>query len=161
MTTIFTVASEADLNAAIRAIDVGGADVAQNTAYTINITGPISLTTDLLAINLESGSSLTIAGTDGVGGPAAQTLDGNGSQRGLFVYAGNVTVQNLTIENMSAVGGAGGSGGGGGAGLGGGLFVTGTSDGVGGAHVTLDERDLYQRRGDWRRRGFGQPVYSF
>ena len=39
---------------------------------------------------------------------------------------------------MSAVGGAGGKGGGGGAGLGGGLFVTGISDGVGGAHVTLD-----------------------
>ena len=118
MITIFTVASEADLNADIRAIDVSGADAAQNTNYVINITGTIDLTTDLLAINLESGSSLTIAGTNGIGGPAVQTLDGNGSQRGLFVYAGNVTVENLTLENMAAVGGAGGSGGGGGAGLG-------------------------------------------
>ncbi len=94
-----------------------------NTAYTIDITGQINLTTDLLAINLESGSSLTLAGTNGSGGPAVQTLDGEGSQRGLFVYAGNVTLENLTLQNMSAVGGAGGSGGGGGAGLGGGLFV--------------------------------------
>ena len=39
-----------------------------------------------------------------------QTLDGGGSQRGLFVYAGNVTLENLTIQNMSAVGGAGGGG---------------------------------------------------
>ena len=126
-------------------IDVGGADAAPNTAYTIDITGTIDLTTALLAINLESGSSLTIAGTTGFGGVEVQTLDGGHSQRGLFVYAGNVTVENLTIQNMSAVGGAGGGGdtgsglgGGGGAGLGGGLFVTGSSDGVGGANVTLD-----------------------
>ena len=136
MTTNFTVTNETELNADIRAIDVSGADAAQNTNYVINIIGTIDLTTDLLAINLESGSSLTIGGTNGSGGAA---LDGGGSQRGLFVYAGNVTVENLTIENMSAVGGAGASGGGGGAGLGGGLFVTGTSDGVGGAHVTLDD----------------------
>ena len=158
MIIVFTVASEADLNAAIRAIDVGGADAAQNTAYTINITGPISLTTDLLAINLESGSSLTIAGTNGVGGPAPQTLDGNGSQRGLFVYAGNVTVQNLTLENMSAVGGAGGSGGGGGAGLGGGLFVTGISDGVGGAHVTLDRVTFTNDEAVGGTGGLGNPY---
>ena len=168
MTTNFTVTNETELNAEIRAIDVSGADAAQNTNYVINITGTIDLTTDLLAINLESGSSLTIGGTNGSGGAA---LDGGGSQRGLFVYAGNVTVENLTIENMSAVGGAGASGGGGGAGLGGGLFVTGTSDGVGGAHVTLDDvtftndkatggaggaggyrRRRRRRRRSWRRR---------
>jgi large repetitive protein len=124
--TSYSNASEVALNAAIRAIDVGGADAAQNTAYTIDITGTIDLTTALLAINLESGSSLTIAGTTGFGGVEAQTLDGGGSQRGLFVYAGNVTLENLTIQNMSAVGGAGGGGdtgsglgGGGGAGFGG------------------------------------------
>ena len=144
--TTYSDASEAALNAAIRAIDVGGVDAAPNTAYTIDdLPDTIDLTTALLAINLESGSSLTIAGTNGSGGVEVQTLDGGGSQRGLFVYAGNVTVENLTIQNMSAVGGAGGGGdtgsglgGGGGAGLGGGLFVTGSSDGVGGANVTLD-----------------------
>ena len=143
--TTYSNDSEATLNDAIQKIDVGGADAAPNTAYTIDITGTIDLTTALLAINLESGSSLTIAGTTGFGGVEVQTLDGGHSQRGLFVYAGNVTVENLTIQNMSAVGGAGGGGdtgsglgGGGGAGLGGGLFVTGSSDGVGGANVTLD-----------------------
>ncbi|MGO9356779.1 MAG: autotransporter-associated beta strand repeat-containing protein, partial [Xanthobacteraceae bacterium] len=120
--------SEAALNAEIRAIDVGGADAAPNTAYVINIDGPISLTSDLLAINLDSGSSLTIAGTNGSGGAEVQTLDGGGSQRGFFAYAGTVTLENLTIQNMCAVGGAGGGLGGGGAGLGGGLFVTGSSD---------------------------------
>ena len=160
-------------------IDVGGADAAPNTAYTIDITGTIDLTTALLAINLESGSSLTIAGTNGSGGVEVQTLDGGDSQRGLFVYAGNVTVENLTIQNMSAVGGAGGGGdtgsglgGGGGAGLGGGLFVTGSSDGVGGANVTLDNVSFINDaatggagggggggkvRRRWRRRAGWQP----
>ena len=55
MTTNFTVTNETELNADIRAIDVSGADAAQNTDYVINITGTIDLTTDLLAINLESG----------------------------------------------------------------------------------------------------------
>lgn len=46
-TTTFTVASETDLSTAIRSIDVGGAHAATNTAYTIHITGPIDLITDL------------------------------------------------------------------------------------------------------------------
>jgi hypothetical protein len=138
-TTTFKVSNETDLNNAIRAIDATGADAAANTAYTIDIAGPISLTSDLLAINLDSGSSVTIAGTTtGSGGAAVQTIDGMGNQQGFFVYAGNVTLENLTIQNAVAVGGNGASGGGGGAGLGGGLFVTGTSDGVGGARVTLE-----------------------
>jgi hypothetical protein len=65
---------------------------------------------------------LTIEGTNGSGGAVAQTIDGMGDQRGFFVYGGNVTLENLTIENAVAQGGAGGPGGGGGAGLGGGLF---------------------------------------
>jgi Hint domain len=146
MATTFNVTNETELNADIRAIDVSGADAAQNTNYVINITANINLSTELLAINLESGSSLTLAGTNGTGGAESQTLDGNGSQRGLFVYAGNVLVENLTILNMSAVGGAGGGGdtgsglgGGGGAGLGGGLFVAGTNQGLAsGGNVTLD-----------------------
>jgi len=42
--TNFAVSTEADLNNAIRDIDATGA-----------ITGPVSLTSDLLAINLDSG----------------------------------------------------------------------------------------------------------
>jgi hypothetical protein len=61
--------------------------------------------------------SLTI---DGGGG----TLDGAGTYRGLFVYAGNLTVGSLTIADAKAEGSAGGKGqfgGYGGAGLIGGI----------------------------------------
>jgi len=67
--TNFAVSTEADLNNAIRDIDATGA-----------ITGPVSLTSDLLAINLDSGSSLTIAGTNGSGGATIQTIDGGGTE---------------------------------------------------------------------------------
>jgi hypothetical protein len=65
--------------------------------------------TALKAINLHAGVSLDIIGVAG----KSATLDGGGTQRGLFVYGGTVTVENLTIQNMKAVGGAGGGGGGG------------------------------------------------
>jgi autotransporter passenger strand-loop-strand repeat protein len=81
------------------------------------------------AINLKGGDLLIDGEKD--------ALDGGGAYRGLFVYSGNVTIENLTIQNMRALGGAGGGGssgggGGGGAGFGGGLFV-GSS-----GHVSLD-----------------------
>ena len=114
MTTILNggapVTTLADLNAAILAAD---GEAASSGAFEIDIGGAISLTDQLLAVNLKAGVSLDIQGGGNV-------LDGGGSQRGLFVYSGAVTVENLTLQNMLAVGG---SGGGGGAGLGGGLFV--------------------------------------
>jgi hypothetical protein len=125
MTTTYNVSSEGaaassntdttTLNGAIRTIDTGAAG-----DYVINVTGTIDLTDELLAINLPVGSTLTINGGSGA------VLDGLGDQRGLFVYSGTVTIENLTLQNMKAQGGAGGSGGGGG-GLGGGLFVAGTN----------------------------------
>jgi autotransporter-associated beta strand protein len=135
--THFTVADEASLNQAIAGINSGGTDVLPNTAYTIDFNLPqadahtLKLTSPLDAINLPGGSSLTINGLDhGV----ADTIDGGGTERGLFVYGGNVSIENLTIANAQALGGAGGSGGGGGgAGLGGGLFV------ASGASVTLTD----------------------
>jgi hypothetical protein len=122
------VSSEGDLNRALALIDATASG-----SYTIQLTGGItegtdsgtmvaygslalSAPADLCAINLQAGVSLTIDG-------GGNTLDGAGAYRGLFVYAGNVTIGNLTIANAKAVGGAGGSGGGGGAGLGGGLYV--------------------------------------
>jgi hypothetical protein len=101
--------------------------------YTITLGADITAGGDLEAISLASGVNLTING-------AGFTYSGNGLYEGLFVYQGNVTVQNLTIADAVAQGGAGGSGGGGGgAGLGGGLFVAGTTDGAGsvGGNVTL------------------------
>jgi hypothetical protein len=79
------------LNGAIYAADTGPVG-----NYIINITAGFTFSTDLLAINLPTGSTLTIQGTDGSGGAAVQTLNGGG-QRGLFVYSGRVNVNNLTL----------------------------------------------------------------
>ena len=127
MTTTFKVNSEGatfgntnttTLNGAIRTIDTG---LAGN--YVIDITGPIDLTSPLLAISLLGGSTLTIEGTNSGGcAPQVQTIDGANTYSGLFVYSGNVTIDDLTIQNAKAIGGAGGTGkvgGGAGAGLGG------------------------------------------
>jgi hypothetical protein len=117
-----TVTSVGVLNDAIAAAN---AMAANSGTDTITITSNITLgTTALTAIDLAAGNTLDIVGTNGassfalVGGGAATP------ERGLFVYAGTVSIQNLTIENMDAQGGNGGSAGGGGAGLGGGLFIS-------------------------------------
>ncbi len=117
--TSFAVATEADLNAAIRQIDIGGNMAVAGLHYSITFSGSITLGSDICALNMLAGDSLTING----GGNA---LNGGGASRGFFVYSANVTIQNLTIQDTVATGGAGGSGlvgGGGGAGLGGGLFI--------------------------------------
>ncbi len=111
--TSFTVASTADLNAAIQAIDLTGASSAPNTDYTITFSQGFTLTGQLDAINLASGDTLTIDGN-------GDALDGGGQYNGLFDYAGVVSISDLAINDAKAVGG---SGSGGGAGLGGGLFV--------------------------------------
>jgi hypothetical protein len=126
MPTSFSVANQTDLNNAIAQIDIGGASAATNTAYTITLTSSFTLGTDLFAVNLASGSSLTVHGNNA-------TIDGGGNQRGFFVYSGAVAIDNLTITNAAAVGGAGGTangagvqsagGGAGGMGAGGALFV--------------------------------------
>jgi hypothetical protein len=77
----FNVSNAASLNADIRQMDT--ATVAAN--YTISLDSSLSLTADLDAINLVSGSSLTIVGN-------GFTLDGGGLYRGLFVYDGGVTI---------------------------------------------------------------------
>ena len=114
VTTNYIVASEGQLNAALAAIDVGGSQSAINTAYTITLSTTIALTSGPLdAINLASGDKLTIAGANHV---IDGSVNGVPTQRGLFVYSGAVTIENLTIENCVAKGGVGGAGGGGGGG---------------------------------------------
>ena len=93
----------------------------------------IDLTADLDAISVATWPPPLV--TIDIEGNGA-TIDGGHAHRGLFVYSGNVTINDLTIANATAQGGAGGAGtggGGGGAGLGGGLFVA--SAGA----VTLDD----------------------
>jgi hypothetical protein len=146
VTTTFTANTLATLNTALNA---HGAQAAPNTAYTIKITGGISIGGGgLQAINLLSGSSVKILGSNGAGGAAVQTLNGNSGERGFFVLNGGVTLQNLTLENMRAGefgnGGTGAEGGGGGGEFGGGLFV-----GSGG-NAYADRRGVHRRQRDRR-----------
>ena len=107
------VTTEAQLNTAILRAD---AAVAGSGGVTITLAADVAFDSELSAINLHAGVSLDIQGNGHV-------LDGGGAHRGLFVYSGAVSVENLTLQNMVAAGGAGAGTGGGGAGLGGGLFV--------------------------------------
>jgi hypothetical protein len=120
MTDFNLTASSFDtLNAAIAQAD---ADSTTGDTYTITFTASITETADPTAFNLHSGVSVTLDGAD-------YDLDGASTYRGLFVYAGTVTIENLTIQNAHAVGG--------GAGRGGGLYVAGPTQGAGGSNVTL------------------------
>ena len=132
------IASGDDLGAAIAAFDIGGALSAPNTAYTITLASgsDLALTADLPAVNLQTGSTLTIVGN-------GATIDGGNAHQGLVDFQGGLVLNDLTIANAVARGmdGADGSpsgnfsritglglfppalGGGGGAGLGGALFV--------------------------------------
>jgi hypothetical protein len=56
----FTVSSQADLNNAIAAIQVGGNDAVAGGSYQINITDPSIPTDALTGINLPTGAALTV-----------------------------------------------------------------------------------------------------
>lgn len=122
--TVISVATGADLVNALTTVSSN-----PGTSYQINIARNVTLTgtTTLPAIN--TSSAVTIDGGSNI-------LNGGGVQRGFFVYAGTVTINNLTITNAQALGGAGGNaggsgGGGGGLGAGGAIFV------ANGASVTV------------------------
>jgi hypothetical protein len=138
-TTFSNVSGAEQLSDDILAVDrASRADGGSGVIYSITLAPDATLTeqADIAAINLAGKDSLAI---DGQGA----FLNGDDSFRGFFAYSGKIAIENLTIENAVAKGGAGGegpmAGGGGGAGLGGGLFVADNS--VGGAapaNVTLD-----------------------
>ena len=106
------VFNETDLRSAI--------ETARTTPNTeIVLRGNITLSQDLPALQ---GIGTTIRSDTG----SQFAINGANTYRGLFVYSGSATVQDLTITNAVAKGGDGGEGGwsgGGGAGLGGALFV--------------------------------------
>ena len=119
------VTNESQLDAAITAVDALPAAPGQGVTIEIEApTGALNLTHDLEGINLAAGITLTIDGNGAV-------INGGGTARGFFAYAGNVGIENVTLQNLVARGGDGANGGGGGAGLGGGLFV------AAGANATL------------------------
>ena len=117
-----TVSNIDDLNTAIYAATFAGSP----GTITISLGADIALSgTALEAFNLAPGVTVDLVGN-------GHTLDGGGSQRGLFVYAGAVSVEDLSINGKLAAGGTGtgggrgvagrrdSSGGGGGGGYGGG-----------------------------------------
>lgn len=72
----------------------------------------------LPVVNFNAPNAVTIDGGNQI------TLDGTlSNSRGLFVSKGTVSIENMTIQNMVAKGGAGGSGAGGGGGLGAGAAI--------------------------------------
>ena len=114
--TQFTVSSEAALNADITLISSGGGDASEDLSYGITLTQGFTLSSNLTPMVLDSGATLTISGGGAI-------LNGESLYRGLFADSGSIVVNNLTLENMLAEGGAGAGGGGGGAGFGAGLFI--------------------------------------
>jgi len=124
--------SETATTAAQLSAEIAAAQNFSSGNITIALGTNITLSSDLEAINLAPGVTLTIQGN-------GHTLSGAGKYEGFFVYQGHVDIDNLTITDAAAVGGAGG---GGGAGLGGGLFVAGVNtisanDTTAGGDVTL------------------------
>ena len=83
-----------------RTIDLASqATGGDGTDYVITLAPGATLTeaADLFAVNLAGNDTLTI---DGEGA----TLDGANAHRGLFIYSGNVTIDNLTIADTVARG---------------------------------------------------------
>jgi hypothetical protein len=91
-----TVTNENELNQDLTAI-AGGTGT-----YTITFDSGFKLNTDLLAVNLGAGGSLTLQGN-------GMTIDGGGAHRGFFDYAGALILDDLTITNAVAKGGSGGT----------------------------------------------------
>lgn len=93
------VSSEAQLNAGIAAINVGGTEAAANGGYVIDIVQGFAIDGSVTPIDLEGTSSLTIegagltgAGSLVVGGAGSVTLDSVNS------FGGGVTLQGGSLE---------------------------------------------------------------
>ena len=129
--TDFMVNSDATLRAALTNAVAGDS---------ITFAANISTVSDLPTIT----QNLTVNGNNFTLSGASSAAPGTS---GLFVFSGTVAINNLTISQVTAQGGAGGNGGGGGAGLGGALFV------AAGANVDGDQCLLAEQCGARRCRG--------
>lgn len=118
--TIFTVTNSADNAATPPAGSLRAAMLAAAPGDTINFACGSPCTVTLAAALPPIVQNLTIDG----GTFGTVFIDGGNRFPGFFVDTGTVSIANLTIQNATAQGGAGGSsGGGGGLGAGGGMFV--------------------------------------
>ncbi len=98
--TSFTVGSAAALAADLQSVSAGGANAGTGQAYTFTLAASFVLNAGLPVINLQSGSSLTIIGQ-------GDTINGAGTYSGLFLQAGSLVLQHVTIQAMLASGGPG------------------------------------------------------
>jgi hypothetical protein len=98
MTTTLTASTTAQLNQ-----DIATANAATSGGFIIDLQGNITETTQLNAIDLQSGVLLTIDGSNGSGG--IHMLNGAGSH-GFVVDAGSVTIENLGLRNAVLSGGS-------------------------------------------------------
>src|SRR3569832_930205 len=93
-------------------------------SFSLGGSNTITLGAMLPIVNLNAANTVIIDGTNG-GNTIA--INGANTYRGFFVEQGNVTFQNLNIQNVKAQGGNGGAGqgggGGAGAGAGAGFFI--------------------------------------
>jgi predicted ribosome-associated RNA-binding protein Tma20 len=88
----FTIQNETELNAAIAAISIGGADAVPDTDDMFTFASGFTLTSAVSAVSLASGSVLDING-------GGVTLNGGAGAYGFLADPGAVTVQNLTVVN--------------------------------------------------------------
>ncbi len=112
--TDYTVTDSSSFFSAIQSIDA-----APTSSDRIIIANSFTMSQQVLAITTTG--SLTVVGN-------GNTINGNGAYRPFFVESGNVSLQNLTINNAQA---HGGNGAGGGMGAGAAVFVDST------AHLTI------------------------
>jgi hypothetical protein len=104
-TTGFTINTQADLFAAIAAINLGGASSAPNTSYAFTIAASLTLTADIPAIDLAAGDTLLIS--SGASNPP--TISGRSKYHGFAIDAGAVSFADLSLANLTAPGGTGGA----------------------------------------------------
>ncbi len=74
-------------------------------------------------LNLNAANTLVLDGSNSGGSGSQISVDGSNFFRGFFAEKGNITLKNLTIQNVKATGGSGGDGAGGGMGAGAALFI--------------------------------------
>src|ERR1700753_2693568 len=103
-TTILTAGTQAQLDA-----DIVTANAASSGSFEIDVTSNITDARDLRPIELHTGGTLTIHGARP--DSSSNAIEGAG-HRGFFVYAGALTIEDLELVSMAAIGGARGGGGG-------------------------------------------------
>ncbi len=109
--------------------------------YAIAFAFPMTIQLNGILPIINNSSSVTNITIGNSGSTPTVTIDGNsGTYSGFFIPMGNVTIQNMIFQNLTAKGGNGGdgnSGGGGGMGAGGAIYAPQTFLNGSGASITL------------------------